>query len=94
MRAIASRCVRGNLVGFLSRGGIPPGLVGFLSPSIIGALWRVMTPVEWGGRGVRARYLAVLGQAVPVEYHRSQTVSDQSRFSNPIARVTSDGRSP
>ena len=37
MRAIASRCVRGNLVGFLSRGGIPPGLVGFLSPSVIGA---------------------------------------------------------
>ena len=37
MRAIASRCVRGNLVGFLSRGGIPPVLVGFLCPSIVGA---------------------------------------------------------
>ena len=43
MRAIASRCVRGNLVGFLSRGGIPPGLVGFLSPSVIGAGWRLIT---------------------------------------------------
>ena len=37
MRAIASRCVRGNPVGFLSRGGIPPVLVGFLCPSIVGA---------------------------------------------------------
>ena len=51
MRAIASRCVRGNLVGFLSRGGIPPGLVGFLSPSVIGA----GEALDYGGgRGVHA----------------------------------------
>ena len=60
MRAIASRCVRGNLVGFLSRGGIPPVLVGFLCPSIVGADVALDDARRLGRTGrFRARYLAV-----------------------------------
>ena len=72
-----------------------PAVAGIGAPSVPSRRTRLSPmPVPFGYMFYDNTEIDAESSEVTVENHRTQTLSDQSRSSVPIARVTSDGRSP